>query len=381
MIIKTFRAETSSAALKRVRNEMGGDAIVLKTTQEVGALGRTIYEVTACLENPTVSQTSKIFPDETREVTTPQETTTPIPVKQAPVQPVISEIIPDDIWQKRYEKLESKLNQFLQIETDEVDETEIVPQSPFQFIKELLQEQDISTQFINEFITELENSYDGISDTTEYAKSQLSKKINSLISPEVNFVEGDKVAFVGPAGSGKSSVMGKLATSLVMKEKKKVTLLTLDDVKMGAYDETAAYAEILGASYADNRSAVESSHNTDTITLIDTVATPNIVENILPIHEKLNAINTTYRIAVFSAIMRSKDVVAMAEQISAIRPTHLVITKTDLTECIGTLISSAHAFGLKLLYTSDSQGGIGVLLPVVAENLINHLLPQEVAGE
>ena len=55
MIIKTFRAETSAAALKLVKMEMGGDAIVLKTTQSKDAGYKTVFEVTACLENPTVS--------------------------------------------------------------------------------------------------------------------------------------------------------------------------------------------------------------------------------------------------------------------------------------------------------------------------------------
>ena len=379
MIIKTFRAETSSAALKRVRDEMGGDAIVLKTTQEVGALGRTIYEVTACLEHPTVAQTSKIFPDAQKEKATPIAQPASVQKTQTQSQPIVASTISEDVWQKRYEKLESKLNAFLAIKT--IEEEDEIASNQFEFVSEQLREQDVCQSFISTIIAELEDSYDGISDITEFAQSKLTNKINSLISDEISFKEGDKVAFVGPAGSGKSSVMGKIATSLVMSEKKKVTLLTLDDVKMGAYDETAAYAEILGAGYADNRSAVESSHNTDTITLIDTVATPNIVENILPINEKLNAIGTTYRIAVFSAMMRTKDVVAMAEQISALQPTHLVITKTDLSGCVGTLVSAAHAFGLKLLYTSDSNGGIGVLHPIKAGDILNQLLPQEVASE
>jgi len=59
MIIKTFTAESSAAALKRVKAEMGGEAIVLKTRQVSDESSQTMFEVTACLEKPTVDQSSK----------------------------------------------------------------------------------------------------------------------------------------------------------------------------------------------------------------------------------------------------------------------------------------------------------------------------------
>ncbi len=377
MIIKTFRAETSSAALKRVREEMGGDAIVLKTTQETGALGRIIYEVTACLENPTVGQTSKIFPDAKDIVQEPINTAPIVSSDKNSQEQLLTETVHEDIWKKRYEKLEFKINSFL----DSDLKKEQRGSSPFDFVFEQLSDHDFSAEFINEFKTELEESYDASTDTIDIVKEKLTEKLNQFIVKDFSITTGDRLAFVGPAGSGKPSVMGKLAASLVMKEKKKVTLITLDDVKLGAYDETAAYAEILGTEYADNRSAIESSISTDTITLIDTVAIPNKIENIIPIKERLESIGTTHRIAVFSAIMRSKDVTAMKEQMAMIAPTHLVITKTDMTECLGTLITAAHSFGLKILYTTDSHGGVGRLNKPQTEELVNRILPIEVASE
>ncbi len=377
MIIKTFRAETSSAALKRVREEMGGDAIVLKTTQESGALGRIIYEVTACLENPTVGQSSKIFPDENKSVPAVEKKPSVPSEKEVQANPPSVDVVSGDIWQKRYEKLELKINTFLNSDTVNQKKDD----SPFSSVVEQLNAHDVSQAFIKEFRAELEESYDGSDDVMIFAKLKLAEKIIQYTTDDFSLEIGDKLAVVGPAGAGKSSIMGKLAASLVIKEKKKVTLLTLDDVKMGAYDETAAYAEILGADYADNRTAVESSHNNETITLIDTVATPQIIENIVPINDKLDAIGTTYRLAVFSAIMRSKDVAAMTEQMQAIHPTHLVITKTDMTDCLGTLITAAHSFDLKIVYTTDSPGGIGELHTPQVEKLVNEILQVEAASE
>ncbi len=386
MIIKTFRAETSSAALKRVREEMGGDAIVLKTTQQEGSLGRVVYEVTACLENPTVGQTSKIFPDETTTapraivIEAPEledQSIVPTPEPTLKPTPEINHQSTDDVWQKRYEKLELKINTFL--ETGSKEQQSMY--APFENVYEQLLSHDFSAEFINEFITELQETYDSADSTMAFVKMKLAEKIIGYTTEDFSLSHGDKLAVVGPAGAGKSSVMGKLAATLVMREKKKVTLITLDDVKMGAYDETAAYAEILGVDYADNRNAEESAKNNNTITLIDTVALPNIVENIIPINDKLDAIKTNYRIAVFSAIMRSKDVVLFQEQMKTINATHLVITKTDMTSCLGTLITAAHTFGLKIIYTTDTLGGIGLLHRPQAAELVNQILQSEVASE
>lgn len=56
--------------------------------------------------------------------------------------------------------------------------------------------------------------------------------------------------FLGPAGSGKTTAMVKMAAHLVVHEKKKVALLTTDAFKVGAADQMRIYAQILNVPFA-----------------------------------------------------------------------------------------------------------------------------------
>jgi flagellar biosynthesis protein FlhF len=60
--------------------------------------------------------------------------------------------------------------------------------------------------------------------------------------------------FVGGAGSGKTSTLVKMASHLVVKEHKKVAILTTDSFKVGAVDQLKIYCQILNVPFAVLRS-------------------------------------------------------------------------------------------------------------------------------
>jgi flagellar biosynthesis protein FlhF len=60
--------------------------------------------------------------------------------------------------------------------------------------------------------------------------------------------------FVGGAGSGKTSTLVKVASNLVVKEKKKIAILTTDAFKVGAVDQLKIYCQILNVPFAVIRS-------------------------------------------------------------------------------------------------------------------------------
>jgi flagellar biosynthesis protein FlhF len=68
-------------------------------------------------------------------------------------------------------------------------------------------------------------------------------------------IANDKLAsrvqlFIGPAGSGKTSSLIKLASHYVVRERKKVALVTADTFKVGAADQMRIYAQILNVPFA-----------------------------------------------------------------------------------------------------------------------------------
>lgn len=56
--------------------------------------------------------------------------------------------------------------------------------------------------------------------------------------------------FIGPAGSGKTTSLVKMASHMVVKERKKVALLTTDTFKVGAADQMRIFAQILNVPFA-----------------------------------------------------------------------------------------------------------------------------------
>ncbi|MEQ1666575.1 MAG: flagellar biosynthesis protein FlhF, partial [Bdellovibrionales bacterium] len=56
--------------------------------------------------------------------------------------------------------------------------------------------------------------------------------------------------FVGPTGQGKTSTVIKMACHLIMKEKKKIAILSGDNIKIGAGDQLKIYSQILNVPCA-----------------------------------------------------------------------------------------------------------------------------------
>jgi flagellar biosynthesis protein FlhF len=56
--------------------------------------------------------------------------------------------------------------------------------------------------------------------------------------------------FVGPSGSGKSSVLIKMASHLVVTERKRIAVISSDTLKVGAVDQMKIYCRILNVPFA-----------------------------------------------------------------------------------------------------------------------------------
>lgn len=69
-----------------------------------------------------------------------------------------------------------------------------------------------------------------------------------------NPTQGKIHCFVGPAGSGKTSALIKMASQMVVREGKKIALFTTDTFKVGAADQMKIYAQILNVPFSVIRS-------------------------------------------------------------------------------------------------------------------------------
>lgn len=80
--------------------------------------------------------------------------------------------------------------------------------------------------------------------------------LNSVeVSP--NPTQGRYHVFIGSTGHGKTTTLVKFASYLLLKEKKKIAIISLDTMKLGAADQLRIYAQILNVPFAIVRSPEE----------------------------------------------------------------------------------------------------------------------------
>ncbi len=403
MIIKSFVAESASAALKMVREEMGGDAIVLKTRQVFDRTNRARVELTACIEKASVAQASTLLRDnapaevaapvnrlpQEDAIREPEPFTEPIeeplieePIVTAPAKPAVptpvepvAPIVPDD---RRIDRLESKLDRLMQ--AVQMQAMQKQHDAAWQPLVAALRDADVSEDYINEFIdahadlTRVENLF-------ESSRAALVAGMAGIMVPDLKIKPGDRLLFIGPAGAGKSSVMGKLATQLVMRDRRTIRLACLDFQKVGAHEELAGYADLLGADVTELTDPSDRKADKKVVTLIDSPAFPTAADKRAAFIESIRRTNATHRFVVIPALMRSADVMELADALRDTAPTHIIATMLDVTRRHGSLVTAARTLGVKIAFTTDSGGGAGKIKAADPAALANKLAGTEVLSE
>lgn len=376
MIIKTFTADSMAAALKLVRSELGKDSVVLKSREIPGGTGSSRVEITACTERPLPAVTTPVAPISQAKPTVAQLRASVKPFAPQAVTnrlqasaPVPSPNPAQDPLALRLEQIEATLNRL--VASPEFRGTG----NNLAAIHATLRNADIPQGIIEDILSSIKNTSES-SEIIAQVRAQLVERLSAVIAPAISFEPGDRVLFYGPAGSGKTSALGKLAARLVFQEKQKVTLVSLDTLKVGASEEIQSYGDIIGSSVEPHDSAA-SSLDANTIALIDTAALPRTTEQIDRLRGQIDTLKPNYRFAVLSALMRSDDINAIAGTIAALAPTHFIMSGLDLTDRWGGVFAGFAATSKPLAFTANTPGGIGALMTPDAAAFVKTLLGSE----
>lgn len=397
MIIKSFTAESAASALKEVRSQMGGEAVVLKTRKVVDESGRAAIEVTACLDRPSVAQSSRILSSRSNRVADAIHATEPsdTPAEPKPVQTPVESKPAEPPVDKRLAELEAKLTQLIESSSKttvmqinamlEGLRKATQPQNTSEEmvrLQMLLADGDVPETFSAAFLATLMPDPDSDETLMESARRALTNSLADIMEPSVKLEAGDTLIVFGPSGSGKTAMIGKLAAHLVGVEKKKVRLVSLDDVKIGAHDEIVSYAALLGVELTEPTGSNEKlSSYADSVTLIDTPGLPGDNKSFAQFAERVSKVGASHRIAVFSSLTRSSDVADIAERIRLMQPTHVAMSMLDVTSRHGSVIAACEATGVKLAWLATAPAGVGTVHAPDPARLATTLIPVEVSHE
>ncbi len=205
MLIKNFQANTIQDALDLVRREFGKEAVILKT-DVVRNNGSRQFSVTAARDY------------DARQVAT-AKVMAPVAATPAVSVPATSSL-----------RLESAL---LDV---------VIPELLSGEVKQIylsMRCHDVESRLALDICRQLQRQ-----DTT--SREGLAKIMTAIAPQSIGLPEGSSnIVFVGPCGSGKSSMLAKFATEFVFHRKQKVTLQTLDNFRPGAEEEITNLTEIL----------------------------------------------------------------------------------------------------------------------------------------
>ncbi len=319
MQIKRFEAPDMQQALRRVKETLGPEAIILSTKALKKTNGRArpfphgAVEVVAAIDHP-------------------------------PAEPARTPNKPTSPWLFPAAKKKD-------------------PSSPLEepFLEQM-RSAGLAPDFVHrlgeEFRAWLKESGEGKS--AETLRSYLQWKLMDAVEVTGDEVGGGKVwSFIGPTGVG--TTLAKLAAHFSLQLKKKVALVTIDTYRIGAIDQLSTYSRILRLplEIASGRGELEEilqRNRHQDLVLIDTAGrNPYQGEQLEELKDILAAERRMENHLVLSATTKDSDLAQIAERFSRLPIRSYIFTKIDETEDLSSLFNQVLRLKRPLSYLTNGQ--------------------------
>lgn len=369
MIIKSYSAPSVANALKVIKEELGNDAIILRTRhcppEETALTGHRV-EVTACVDEKSAAK--KTAP--AKEIPAAQNSASESIKKDADT--TILPELPEPL--EFASKLDKKIDLIIKSNRAGMIPSEIPPALKPLYLN--LLDSDMPEEIVRQFIDDIAKKEVAEDKITGAALEMMTSLMNSIICPPLEIKAGMKIVFAGPSGAGKTAALAKMAARLATKENQKVTLASLDNLKVSSYEEIGGYADILGLPL-DLTGVPESNHTDDTVLLIDTPSFRCHDKKISTLIKRLEKLNPDILFLVFSVCTRTSDLVDAVGLFDYLKPTHLLASHLDETGRWGGIITLNQYLEIPLALISRTPAGSGLLERPHAALLARRLLNLE----
>jgi len=180
-------------------------------------------------------------------------------------------------------------------------------------------------------------------------KSHIGSLLEEMgVAVESNpFVNGRPtiMAFVGTTGVGKTTTIAKLAARQVNQGKKSVGLITMDNYSIAANYQLETYAQIIGtplataANAGELKKAVKRFKDKDIIFIDTPGINPKDQVQIQELKSCLAGINSLKTQLIMSATTKEKDCIAVSEAFKDIDVHQILFTKTDESSIFGNIVN------------------------------------------
>jgi flagellar biosynthesis protein FlhF len=365
MKVKRYFAKDMRQALRLVRDEQGPDAVILSTEKVTGGV-----EIVAAIDydaevvhgraEAAVVEESPRFAE---ELVAARPETRPA---------VLPEISPDQA--NMSEELRT-LRRMLETQIATLAWNDLTRRAPVhtQLLKELTSfglSNDLAAELITQLPARLE-----FAEAHRLALGLLSRRIQ--IAEERWLDHGGVVAFVGPTGVGKTTLVAKLAARWVLRHgPSSLALVSADAIRIGAQDQIHTLGRLLGVpSYAvegpRELTATLRALGDRRLVLIDTAGLSQRDARLAAeLADLTGASGRVETCLVLSASAQAGSLEESVSRFAAARPASCVITKLDEATSLGGIISTLIRSALPLAYVSEGQRVPEDLNPARAHQVI-----------
>jgi flagellar biosynthesis protein FlhF len=214
MQVRTYRGKTIEEALARVKDALGPEAMIISTTPIRTNRGNSGFEVAAMLGRGAVDDN-----------------------------------YPNPFGEVKSELMSIKEMIYLLNHSSAITETLLMNPDVLNLYAMLIRN-GVDGHYARMFLERAGAINVESPDHGNNIKEKTIKEIMRVIGVKDPFdaLNGDRIitAFIGTTGVGKTTTIGKLAAQLVLKAKKKVGLISIDNYRIGAMDQLKTYAAIMG---------------------------------------------------------------------------------------------------------------------------------------
>ncbi|SDC44124.1 flagellar biosynthesis protein FlhF [Desulfurella multipotens] len=366
MIIKTFEANNLQEAIKKIKKELGEEAVILSTRKVrkgsfFSFFKREVIEVTAAIEHKQESKKANFASliesqniDSSKQDLEKKILELENLLKSAtknPLQEVV-ESIKNDL-----DNLKSSLS-YMAKKEGEIDIYNL-PISVQKYFN-LMNEKGINKKYSFKISKTM---YDNLYAEKLKDENYTIDYLTVLLSQFFKTAQLDEqiVVLTGPTGVGKTTTIAKLAAIEKLKNKKKVSIITTDTYRIGAVDQLLTYSKIMEIPMQvcitknDLQKAVNEFSDYDKI-FIDTVGRSQ--KDIKRLEESFNLFKDQEGMH-FSLVLalntKEEDCMEIYEKFSKLRIDSLLLTKLDETNTPGTMLNFAVKTKKPISYISFGQ--------------------------
>jgi flagellar biosynthesis protein FlhF len=367
-------ADSMPQALKMVREELGDNAIIVNTKaiKQGGIFGlfsKQKFEVMAYSVEKGINKAhnQNYYPTQSK-------------LNKAPLSSITTSEKEDKLLNELQKMRKMMMN--LMVEGTK-------PNSTIRFSKwvERLKKQGVEEEVVEFIVNELMKKPAAEMDEVAIRREIISivEKIIQRRIPQSFTVDREirRINMIGPTGVGKTTTLAKLATEQVLKQKRKVGMITTDVYRIAAVEQLKTYAGILNVPIEVVHCADELEHalkkleHCDLIYMDTTGRNYKEIKSREFIHSFLCHPEVSENYLVLSMTTKYEDQKVLLEEFLDSPIQKIVLTKLDETSSFGSALNIAFKYPYRLAYFTNGQSVPEDIIPVDATQLANYLLGED----